>query len=71
MREPTFLSRRHGANMSAGRDARFRALLEDLRARYREQVRVRDGRVPGPPWSYRARELLARPARAALGAVRR
>lgn len=71
VREPTFLYRRHGANMSVARDARFASAIEDLIARYREQARVRDGRVPGPPWSYRARELVARPARAALRAVRR
>lgn len=69
--EPTFLYRQHAKNMSRARDETFGVVLAALRARYREQARLRDGRVPGPPWSYRARELVARPARAALRSVRR
>lgn len=69
--KPTFLYRRHRGNMSAASDPRFDELREQLIASYRHQVHVRDGRVPGPPWTFRARELFAAPARAARRAVGR
>lgn len=69
--EPTFLYRRHRGNMSTARDARFARVLEELIARYRERVLARDGRAPAPPLAYRARELVARPARAARRAFGR
>lgn len=69
--DPTFLYRRHRGNMSVTRNPEFAVSLMSLRARYREQVRLRDGRVPGPPWAYRAREAVAAPARAAVRALRR
>ncbi|MEI8334727.1 MAG: hypothetical protein WCH74_12880, partial [Chloroflexota bacterium] len=52
IREPTFLYRRHRANISDQLDDRDRILRLELQDRYRQRVLARDGALPGatPRW---------------------
>jgi glycosyltransferase involved in cell wall biosynthesis len=57
--EPTFLYRRHAANISNALDTRDAELRAELLKDYRERVLTRDGHVPSPSFELKARRLLA------------
>lgn len=59
VRDPMFLYRQHGENMSAALDAAYWRTRAELVQRYREKVRARDGTVPPPTIRLRIRRVLS------------
>ena len=63
VREPQFVYRIHGANMSGRRPRSFELERRALVDRYRGRVRARDGAIPGPSLRLRLRRAIGPVAR--------